>query len=479
MTISSLKCCWGVLALAGWLGLGLARAVLAQEEGLPTDVQEALAQAGIPLGAVSVVVQDLAAAVPVVRWNGAESRRPASLMKLVTTYSALAGLGPAYTWETRVRGSYPEKGVMAGDLYVEGSGDPALSLERWQTLLRDLRILGVQRIRGNLVLDTSAFAPPLQEAGAFDHQAYRTYNTMPEALQVGFKAVTLRIEVANGQVRALPDFDFPELRVENRLRVSDEPCPANWKGRLERTVEDDGEHARIRLRGSFPASCGVKTLSFSVFSNERFILYAFRKIWKELGGTFTGTVVSGQAPEGSPVLAVTRSPSLADVLRDINKYSNNLMARTLFLDLGRTGEGPATPEKAAAQVRRLLQARGLDFQELVLENGAGLSRRESITADHLNALLRAAHQDPFQPEFESSLPLAGLDGTLATRLQEPVVQGRFHLKTGSLDEVSGIAGYGRTPSGKEVTVVFLVNHSQADAARSAQDALLRWIARTF
>ncbi|MDE1989197.1 MAG: D-alanyl-D-alanine carboxypeptidase, partial [Betaproteobacteria bacterium] len=257
---------------------------------LPAPVAGALAEAGIPADAVSVVVQDLSASHPLLSWNGDTPRAPASLMKLVTTYSALAAFGPAWVWETRVFGPAPVQGRVNGNLYVVGVGDPDLTLERWEDLLRDLRIRGVRQIRGDVVLDASAFQPEPETPGAFDHQAFRTYNTLPAALQVGFKAVTLTLEAEGRHVLALPNFEFPGLEIVNRLQPVAGNCPESWKTGIGREVEDSGGKARIILRGSYPASCGRKSMSFSVFSNESYIAQAFRTLWRQLGGSLSGTV---------------------------------------------------------------------------------------------------------------------------------------------------------------------------------------------
>ncbi len=471
---------WIVIRVVLGLGLGAAcglgyPAQPRSGQSLPETVFRALADAGIPPDAVSVVVQEASEPEPLLRWNGEVPRSPASLMKLVTTYAALHAFGPARTWETRATGGPVRNGRLDGNLYLVGDGDPDLTLERWGALLRELRIRGVRQIGGDVVLDESAFRQPAEDPDAFDHQGFRPYNTAPEALQVGFKAVTLALEADSGRVLVLPDFDFPALRIVNRVQAVGGACPEDWKSGIERRVAAAGNRVQIVLQGRFPASCGRKSLSFSVFSNEQYIGQAFRKIWRELGGTLAGTVRPGNAPPGLPVLASTRSPPLAELMRQTNKYSNNLMARTLFLDLGRNGDGPGTPAAAAERVQALLASRGLVFPELVLENGSGLSRRERISADHLNALLLQAGREPTQAEFIASLALAGQEGTVEQRKLGELVEGRFHLKTGSLEGVSGIAGYGDTLSGRRICFVFLVNHPHAAEARPAQDALLRWI----
>jgi D-alanyl-D-alanine carboxypeptidase/D-alanyl-D-alanine-endopeptidase (penicillin-binding protein 4) len=163
-------------------------------------------------------------------------------------------------------------------------------------------------------------------------------------------------------------------------------------------------------------------------------------------------------------------------VRDINKFSNNVMARQLFLTLGmEAGKRPAAAEDADAAIRAWLDARGIALPELVLENGSGLSRRERISAEGLGRLLQAAWKSAVMPELLASLPVAATDGTMKRRLKQNGVAGQAHIKTGSLEGVRSIAGWVLDKSGRRWIVVFFVNHANAAAAQPAQDALLEWV----
>jgi len=170
------------------------------------------------------------------------------------------------------------------------------------------------------------------------------------------------------------------------------------------------------------------------------------------------------------------SPALAQVVRDMNKFSNNVMARQLFLTLGAEGAGePATPEKADRVIREWLAGKGLSVPELILENGSGLSRSERISARNLGLLLLSSFRSPVMPELIASLPLAAVDGTMKKRLSDADVAGQAHIKTGSLTGVRSIAGYVLDAQGRRLVVVSMVNHPNAGNAQAAQDALLAWI----
>jgi D-alanyl-D-alanine carboxypeptidase/D-alanyl-D-alanine-endopeptidase (penicillin-binding protein 4) len=160
----------------------------------------------------------------------------------------------------------------------------------------------------------------------------------------------------------------------------------------------------------------------------------------------------------------------------MNKFSNNVMARQLYLTLGAEAAGePATREKADRVIREWLAGKKLNFPEMVLENGSGLSRVERISARHLGELLLSSFRSPVMPEFIASLPLAAMDGTMKKRLADADVAGQAHIKTGSLTGVRSIAGYMLDARGRRWVVVSIVNHPNAGNAQAAQDALLTWI----
>ena len=199
-------------------------------------------------------------------------------------------------------------------------------------------------------------------------------------------------------------------------------------------------------------------------------------MWQELGGTLEGQVRGGTVAPGSQLIATHESPPLADIVRDINKYSNNVMARQVYLTLGNEG-GPATAERARQRIGEWLNARGLHFSELEIENGSGLSRNERISADSLNRLLLDAWKNPVMPEFVSSMPIVGADGTMKKRLKDSEASGRAHIKTGTINGVKAAAGFALDSQGRRYAITFLINHPRAQAGSAAIDALLLWVAQ--
>ncbi len=446
---------------------------------LPAPVVQALKAAGIPVASTAVWVREVDVAAPRLAINARVAMNPASTMKLVTTFAALDLLGPAYAWKTEAFASgVHHDGVLSGDLHLRGGGDPKLTYDQFERLLRQIRARGIREIRGDLVLDRGAFAVPAAEPGRFDAQPMRPYNVAPDALLVNFKAVTLHL---------IPD---PANR---KLAVSMEPAPANldlisqitlgngngcgdWKERLRADLFSHGPATRLVLTGVFPQSCGEQRWNIAVQEHPQFVLGVFLQLWAELGGSLAGGVRDGPVPAEARAVGVLPSPTLAEVVRDINKFSNNVMARQLFLTLGmEAGRRPAGAEDSDAAIRSWLDARGLAVPELVLENGSGLSRRERISAEGLGRLLQAAWRSAVMPELMASLPVTATDGTMKKRLKQNGVAGQAHIKTGSLEGVRAIAGYVLDKTGRRWVVVFFVNHANAGGAQAAQDALLQWV----
>jgi len=450
----------------------------AQEALLPVTVAQALEQAGIPESAAAFYVHEIGAERPLLAAGAAHPMNPASAIKLVTTFAALELLGPAFQWTTEAYAAGTlNGGVLEGDLVLKGRGDPKLTLENFWLLLRGLRGRGLRDIRGDLVLDRSYFAATNHDPARFDEQPTRPYNTGPDALLVNYKAVRLSF-VPDGdarRVRILAEPALPQVEIVNRLTLTGGPC-GDWVNRLKVDAQGGAAATRLVFSGRYAASCGERERSYSVLPHAQYVLGLFRELWRELGGTFSGTVRDGAAsPDLSPLYAV-ESPPLAQVVRDMNKFSNNVMARQLYLTLGAEGAGePATPEKADRVIREWLAAKGLSFPELRLENGSGLSRLERISAAHLGQLLLASFRSPVMPELVASLPLAAMDGTMKKRLAEAEVAGQAHIKTGSLTGVRSIAGYLLDARGRRLVVVSFVNHPNANNAQAAQDALLNWL----
>ena len=434
---------------------------------LPATILQALKAANIPPQAVAVVAQPVGAGKPALRHQADVPMNPASLMKLLTTFAALDTLGPAFTWRTEVLAATPpENGVLSGDLILRGSGDPKFSYDRLWLLLRELRGRGVEKIRGDLVLDRGAFAPDAHNPAGFDAKPLRPYNVGADALLFNFATLHLTLIPENGTVRLLAEPLPAGFSIVNRLRTTDGKNCGEWREQLTAQFAP----GQLTLSGDFPRVCGEKRWHLAGLPNATLLHGVFTRLWRELGGEFSGGVREGVTPASAVLLASSESPALAELVRDINKFSNNVMAQQLYIKVGAGGTA-----SAEEYIRRWLAQKGLDFPELVIENGSGLSRRNRISAASLARLLAAAWASPVMPELVSSLPIAAIDGTTRKKYNGNGVAGQAHLKTGSLEGVRGIAGYLLDKKGQRHLVVFMVNHPKAGEAQPAFDALLEWL----
>jgi D-alanyl-D-alanine carboxypeptidase/D-alanyl-D-alanine-endopeptidase (penicillin-binding protein 4) len=447
----------------------------------PPSVRSALERAQVPPEALAVVVQEVGGGEPRLIWQASQPMNPASLMKLLTTYSALDTLGPAWVWSTPVwlQGQVSAQGVLNGDLVIKGTGDPKLVMERVWLLLRRVQQLGVREIRGDIVLDRSAFVGVEDNPGEFDGETLRPYNVRPDALMLNYKTLVLQLlpDERRGVATVALDPPLAEVLVDAQVPLSAGACD-DWRTGLKAELSNP---ARIRLQGRFPLSCGEKSWPLAFAEPRTYNERLLKGMWQALGGRLSGRVRDGVAPITPPSFEV-QSPALAETVRDINKFSNNVMAQQLFLTLGLTQMGQGSPEAARSFLRGWMERR-LGVQtlasaeplasELVVDNGSGLSRDNRVSAKVLAAVLQSAWASPVMPELMSSLPVSGTDGTLK-RSTAPA--GRAHLKTGSLRDVAGVAGYVLSSSGRRFVLVALINHPKASAARPALDAWVQWAA---
>ena len=442
---------------------------------LPPEVGAALQRAGVPEEALAVAIVEAGSGRPVIQWRDEVPVNPASLAKLLTTIAALERLGPAWRWSTPVwLDGAVEDGVLQGSLHIRGSGDPKLVLERVWLLLHRAQQFGVREIRGDIVLDGSAFAPAEASPADFDGEPLRPYNVKPGALLLNFRSVlhTFVPDAAAGIARVLVEPMLAGTQVDRLVPLAGGPC-GDWRGALKASFEP----GRTRFAGAYPQACGEMTWAVADPAPETFDARLVQALWTEMGGRLQGRVREGAAPVGRPPAFELQSPPLAELVRDINKFSNNVMAQQLFLTLALQQDParPATPAAARELMRRWVTTRlGDPGAELVEDNGSGLSREGRSSARLLARLLQWSHDGPWSAELASSLPVMGLDGTLRRARAMP---GRAHLKTGSLRDVTGLAGYVLSDSGRRYVLVAIVNHPQAQAARPALDALVQWTMR--
>lgn len=446
---------------------------------LPQRIANVLNALDIPEDDVSIVVERVADRTPILSHLPEVARNPASVMKLVTTYSALEVLGPAYVWPTEVYlfGNFDGR-ILDGDIGLKGFGDPFLVQEELWKLLRRLRRIGLQRVTGDLIFDDSYFDVREPPPGEFDAQPARTYNVVPNSLLVNFQAVQFQFRPDRVRSRVSIALEPPldNVVVENNLALGNGRCGGYQRGISFNYGIDDRN--RVVLDGEFSQNCSVYSMTRSVLDHDTYAFGLFTSLWSELGGSLGGQLRNVPISSDEEPSLVWSSRPLSEVMRSINKNSNNVMTRQLIYTMGaQAGGAPGTRENGIAAIDEFLRAAGLDTESLVVVNGAGLSREARVSARLLADMLQVSQRSPYAAEFVASLSIGGVDGTTRGRYDRSAGRGLTHVKTGRLDHVSALAGFAHTPGGTDYVLAVLVNTPEAHRGlgQEVEEAVLSWL----
>ena len=469
---------------------------LAQAQGpvdLPEPVAAKLAAGGIAQDAISVLV--LRGDTTVLSYLADRPMQPASTMKLVTTLVALETLGPVFRGRTELRSSGDVvRGTLKGDLVLRGGADADFTGEVLEKMLQTLRNGGINRIGGNLVLDRSLFSPARSDVGLapFDEAPEAYYNVIPDALLVNKNMLQIDMRSTANKLQLVMQPPLEKVSVASDMTLIDADC-AKWEDgwKLPQATPGPGGRITVVLHGSFPKNC-AKGYSINVVDRQDYVGRLLRATWKKLGGAVDGDVIEGMSAPDSRLLAEHASRALPEVIRDINKPSDNALARTVFLSLGSLEADPVlgsrpltfatsdtTQARADMAVRNWMRLQGINDAGFVIENGSGLSRLERITPVQLGALLKAGQRSAWAPEFLASMPIVAVDGTMRRRLKDSPAAGHARMKTGALSNVVAIAGYVRDALGQQCVVVAMINSGRVGdgRGRAVLDTLVDWVAR--
>lgn len=465
---------WALAALLTAQG-----ATLALAQALPPELASVWNASRLPQSALSIVV-DEADGARLIGINAQEPRNPASVMKLVSTWAGLSALGPEYTWRTSLMAQgglqVDAQGTLKGPLYIKAGGDPFLTVPELWDMLRELRLRGVKNLT-EVVVDRSIFGNVAINPGDFDNAGDRPYNASPDAMMVGLGASRLVFQ-PDTQARkwvAIVDPPLPGVRVQGDVEWSTAVCPGSPV--VGTQVSPEGRDIVIRVSGKAAASCGEFSVYRLVHSQTEFFDKLFRSLWRDLGGTLARDITAGRIPGNAQAITWHDSRSLSDLIRIINKQSNNVMARTILLTVGaETGGQGATVASGERAVMAVLARQGVDTRGWTVDNGSGLSRNGRVTAGGMADMLKVAWRSNWMPEYISSFAISGVDGTVRRRLRDDEVQGRAHLKTGTLRDSRALAGYVLGASGKRYIVVMMVNDERSASARPFFDAVVKWLA---
>ena len=466
---------------------------------VPQNVIKSLERNQIPKDAVSISVLEIEPArqgkntsKSILDWRAEELMNPASTMKLLTTLAGLDILGPQYRWRTNLyTDGVIRQGTLKGNLYLQGTGDPKLIPEELSKLMKSLQALGVQKIDGNLFFDRSAYAPSVMEHNTIDGESLRSYNVPPDPLLYSFR--TLSFQLGKSRTADFIDINYSpalsQLKIDNQMQLVDRPCD-NWKSNIRFNLDPEvpsksDKPVLAQFSGAFPSSCRDVNYNVVALDANTFLTQGFAAAWELAGGTWAKAPAGkdGVVPLAAKLLLQFEGINLANDVQDINKYSNNVMARQLLLTLALEKMGkPATTANGGLVIQSWLKQNGMEFSGLVIENGSGLSRNEAISTGQMNQLLLTARNLPVGDIFYNSLPIAGTDGTMRNRLMTQLrkflhlkKKPEARIKTGSLADVRAISGYVISKSGKMYAVSSFINHPNAWRGLEAHDQLLSWL----
>jgi len=452
-----------------------------EPKALPPHIVQLLQKAGISLGSLSVMVKEVPLPkalasraqeeLPILSHLATQLRTPASLMKLVTTQAALDMLGPHYMWKTHVYITGPIKpnGVLDGDVILRGGLDPKMTVENATHLLQKLRSLGVQKIQGDVLIDKGLFEAPDKDPGKFDGEPLRPYNVFADALLINFNA--LLVSFTPDPLSGVAHIDI-EPRMEGLTYSKQVPLTnANCLDYRQELKANFSQPLDLKFNGSFAASCGSKTWPLAFSKPKEFTQRALGGIWQNLGGEIAGSFKLGALPVKATLLWSESSLPLSDVVKDMNKFSNNVMAQHLFLSLS-MGLPTGVNESDSRELVQKWWRDKISLTPLHIEQGSGLSREESLSAQGLTDLLSYAWLSPYMPELIASLPITGLDGTLKKSQGTAFA----HLKTGSLRDVNAIAGFVQGRQQKRYILVAILNDPKAKEGGAVLQGLMEWVA---
>jgi len=385
--------------------------------------------------------------------------KPASNMKVMTSAAALSLLRPEYVFNTEFYASArPVDGVVAGDLYIKGYGSPSLSGEQWWLMAREIRARGVTRIEGDLVGDDTYFDAVERPEGWPSPTEDAFYNAPVSALSADYNAVTI-------VVRPTREGSEPEVFLtpfSSFFKVANKAMTRGSRSNLRVGRQFDGSQNTIVVEGNISARSAPSVSYRSVEQPTLYALAAFREAASKEGIVIKGLNRRGLTPDRAVKIYEHESRPLSDLVRIMNKLSNNYMAESFLKTLGAETAGPpGTSLKGALAISAFLEGLGVDTSRLKLTDGSGLSHANRLTAASLASLLVAMYGDfESYPEFMSSLAVGGVDGTLDRRMVGGPAQRRIRAKTGHLNGVSALSGYAFSQQGRVLAFSILVNEGR-------------------
>ena len=443
---------------------------------VPNDLAQELSSIPLNKNNYSIYVEAVNSSYPLVSWQHHTKRSPASVIKLLTSYSALLSLGYDYSWETKFyHTGRIRNGVLRGNLIVKASGDPTLKTKDLDTIVSQIKDAGIRRIIGNIVIDRTRFKVTSNNNSGFDNNRYSPYNAMPDAMMFNERKSTVCVSFRGRRANISKDVPDRSYKVVNKLKIINGSCRGKraWP------------HVKIKqstltFSGRVSRHCPERTVCKVLTKPYLSFYYALRDKMKKRGIDVKGKFKLQKTPRSATYLFSHYSKSLEEIISVLAKKSNNLYARQILLTLGAKIYGePGTPYNGRRAVENILGRYNLlEKGKTYIENGSGLSRRSKVTAKSLANLLKHGYQH-YGHRWMNTLSIAGIDGTIKRRFATSNVFGRAWMKTGTIKHVANIAGYVEGISGQMYVVVVLVNDTySAKYGKKLANRVIEWVANT-
>jgi len=441
---------------------------------LPQPYKQLINKYNFKKDSFSIVVKNLTAPEKkAIIYNGSKNFNPASLTKIITSFIALDKLGPNYKWKSDFYYTGQVKdGTLQGDLIFVGRGDASFSIDNLEFLIREIQKKGIKKIEGNLILDKSYFGK-IPNIIDFDADPMRAYNVLPNAISIQSNTINFKFTPLDNIVKIDVKPELNYLKIKNNLRLSNKNC-VSWKQSLDYQKSNDFLDDTIIFQGFLSKKCSNKEIDLSVTDNSRYFYEAFKYLWTQNGGSFSGGYwVNDKQKLDGKLLASHLSRPLGVLIRDMNKYSLNLMSRNLMLTVMKEDlKRQVTEDDVNLFVLNWLGNNDISTNNIFVENGAGLSRKTFINADSLLEIMEKIYEHPYMPEMLSSFSILNEDGTLETKMPFSKAKKNGHFKTGSLKNVSAIAGYLVDKDKNKKILIFLMNDKEANKSYNFQNELI-------
>ena len=397
----------------------------------------------------------------------------ASLVKIITTYIGLKELGPDFSWQSDFYYTGDiVGGTLKGDIIFKGTGDASFSVEDLERMIREIQRKGINRIEGNLLFDSTYFGEIPNEV-TFDNDPMRAYNVLPSAISLQSNTINFRFNSKKNKVKIEATPNIKALKIVNNIKSTREKC-LSWREKLSYETKVNEQQGSLNFRGKFSKNCKVKEIDLAMLDWQTYFYHTFKQKWLDNGGWFNGNFINTSEPLDDDRLLVSHySDPLSNLIRDTNKYSLNLMSRNLMLTVIANENNVHPTEKMVnPYIKNWLSKNKIDNEGLFIDNGAGLSRDIMISVNQFLMILQNIYYDPMMPEIISSFPIAGIDGTLKKRMKNSPIRMKGHFKTGSMNEVSAMAGFFLN-NDKEMNIfVFMMNGKKANMSQNFQEALI-------